>query len=127
MQHINKPFAPFGAIFSQYKHLPIKPKFTVYLFCGVDAVKEARKMLERGSLALCVPPKRDFNEYRWELAGMHVLIFNTGSMSELGLVKIAHGVLSHGAKIAGVYSEDTVLRLHTLKKELSHERHANSR
>lgn len=118
MQHENKPFAPFGAVFYQLCQSSVKISFTVFLYVGKDAVKEARSSLAKGQIALCLPHPKSMSDYRWSLAGKKVIIYNTGSMSELGLLKISHGVLSHGASIAAVYSEETGVKLHKLKKEL---------
>lgn len=123
METINKPFAPFGAMFHQLLSQKIKIKYAPFLFCGKYAYQEAKASVEHGQLALCLPMGCSFESYAWPIHGMRLIIYDTGSMSSLGLYKLAHGVLKQGASVAAIHSPNKlVVDVFTLrlKKELQH-------
>ncbi len=126
MQNINKPFAPFGAIFKQLRLELPKLKTCPYLFCGKNAYADCKAMWEQGHIALCLPQDKSIGDYQWELQGLNIILFDTGSMSAIGLKRIAYDILCLGSEIVCIHSAmQPVVSLNQLKKELvSHGRNA---
>ena len=119
MQSENKPFAPFGAIFAQLLAQKIQLKYAPFFFCGRYAYQEAKKVIETGQLALCLPIEQPFNHFSWPINGLRLILYDTGSMSSLGLSRLAYDLLNEGAKTVGVFSDQRrTTDIFTLKKEL---------
>ena len=115
----NKPFAPYGAILHLIQAQQIKLKTHLYFFCGKDAQIEAKKFYEGGQLALCLPLGQRFENYKWPLIGLRIILYDTGKMSSLGLSKLAYSILKEGADLVAVYSEQNIgTEVYQLKKEL---------
>lgn len=119
MQSENKPFAPFGAIFHQLLTQKIKLKYAPFFFCGRYAYQEAKKVVESGQLALCLPIEQSFNHFSWPIDSLRLILYDTGSMTSLGLSKLAYDLLNEGASTVAVYSDQKrTTDIFTLKKEL---------
>lgn len=121
METLNKPFAPFGAIFHQIQSQKIKLKYAPFFFCGRYAYQEAKNAIQKGQLALCLPMGHAFDDFAWPIQGMRLIIFDTGQMSPMGLARLAYAVLNEGAEVAVIYSEQELATnafTLKLKKEL---------
>lgn len=119
MKTENKPFAPFGVLLHHITSSEIKLKYAPFLFCGKYAYEEAKKTWESGQAALCLPIERRFDDYSWPVAGLRIILFDTGSMSSLGLSKIAYGILKEGASLAAIFSDKKLATdVYKLKKDL---------
>lgn len=128
METVNKPFAPFSILFHQIAMQKIRLTYSPYFFVGAYAYQEAKKSVERGQLAFCLPAGHSVTDYDWPVAGLRLLLFDTGGMSALGLSKLSFHLLKLGAELVCTYSEgnkpDTV-DIHALKKEFNHARQRN--
>lgn len=123
MKTENKPFAPFGELLHQVLSKNIKLNYSPFFFCGKYAYEEAKKSLASGQLALCLPVGQAFDHYSWPVTGLRIIVYDTGSMSSLGLSKLAYSLLKQGAQVVGVYTPQKISTdVFTLKKDLSHGR-----
>ncbi len=121
MKTENKPFAPFGALLHHLVSLKIKLKYSPFLFCGKYAYEEAKKTWEGGQAALCLPIGHPFDDYSWPIDGLKIILFDTGSMSSLGLSKITYSILKEGATLAAIFSHQKLATdVFKLKKDLQH-------
>ncbi len=105
METINKPFAPFGAIFHQLLSQNIRPKYAPFFFCGQYAYEEAKKIVEHGQFAFCLPIGQRFENFNWSIKGLRLVLYDTGGMSSLGVSKLAYSLLKNGAELIAIYSE----------------------
>lgn len=106
MQQVMKPFPPFGAVLHQLQAANIKVNFSPYIFCGKDALAEARIMNGRGQLALCLPYKTNAADYKWPINTLSIILFDTGETTENYLKITALTLLSEGARQVCLYRLD---------------------
>ena len=124
MQIETKPFAPFGAILDQLLSENIKPRNSIFLYCGKIAESEAKKSLANGHIALCLPYGKTVSDYRWSIQGLRLIVYDTGSMSSINLKRISYELLKLGAHMVVVQSAMTTpIDIHILKKDSSNVRH----
>lgn len=104
MQNITKPFAPFCAVIHQIK-AEINPwTHSLFVYVGADAYEQARQSWQNGTCCICIPPTRRVTDYQWSVQEMSLVIVDTGSMTGLGLKRMAHDLLMQGAKIVAIHS-----------------------
>lgn len=119
MQQINKPFAPFGAVIHQLrcelKHFNTAP----FLYVGRYAEVQAKRSWENGQIALCLPMGSQISHYRWPIDGLNLVVIDTGSMSGLGLKRIAYDLLKLNVEMVVVHTDmKPVVDIFQLKKDL---------
>ena len=122
MKTENKPFAPFSALFHQARLQDIKPKYSLFFYCGKYAVREAKNSFETGQFALCLPAGHNILDYQWDVADLRLILYDTGSMSALGIKKISYELLKLGAVMVCTYSEANLpntVNIYELKKEFA--------
>lgn len=99
-----KPFPPFGAILSQLIKANIPPSYSIYVFCGKDAWREARAMNMQSQFTLCLPPDNAPEDYQWPVSGLSLIVYDTGSISVESLHQIIITLLNQGAKQITLHS-----------------------
>lgn len=96
---------PFAELMQAFIKLSIEYKTHITIFCGKSAWKSAKDYISHGSLALCLPPADNPEDYSWPVNGFNIILFDTGSMSLLGLKRAAYSLLKGGAKLVHIYSD----------------------
>lgn len=103
MQHGFKPFSPYGQLLHDLRSAQPNLNYAPYVFCGRFAIAEARKMLASGLICLALPPNTKVSDYRWSVAGLPLILFDSGEISARELKKIAYALLKEKAKQVCVY------------------------
>ena len=106
MQQGFKPFAPFGQLLHDLRLIEPNLKYSPYIFCGSDSLLDARKMLSGGVLCMALPPHTSVTNYRWSIANLSLILFDSGEMYQEDLKFIALALLDEGAKQVCVYATD---------------------
>ena len=119
MQTINKPFAPFGAVIHQLRLELKNIKTSLFLYVGRYAEIEARKSWEGGNASLCLPIGWQACNYAWPIEGLKIIVVDTGSMTGLGLKKIAYELLKAGSELVVIHTDTKpMVDIFQLKKDL---------
>lgn len=123
MQNISKPFAPFGAVIHQLRQQLPLIKTSLYFFVGRFAYDEAKKFWENGQASFCLPMGKNLIDFEWPIEGLNLILFDTGSMSNLHLSRLSLDLLKLNAKVVCIHSEKNESAIiHTFKKELRYDR-----
>jgi hypothetical protein len=114
---------PFGNVLLAYQKETIRLQFPLYIFVGRTAFKDACESKKVGILCTCLPYGEDFNNYDWPVNDQHVIIYDTGKSSAIGIKKFCYHLQKVSKpRVIFVHSEDLPLQVYNMK-ELNNGQH----
>lgn len=115
MQQGIKPFPPFGAILNQMNLSNVKPRNSIFVYCGDDSWHYAKTSNNNLTFALCLPPDKNPNEYKWPVKGQSLIICDTGNTSQPNLRLLALCLLEAEARQVCIFTEqNTVIDIYNV-------------
>lgn len=104
MQTSAKSFAPFGAELHKLRTTNKYFDSCPYLFVGKNAIEEAKSFFESGFISLCLPMGKSIGDYMWPVHDLKIILYDTGSMANLGIKRIAYDLLKLGASVVVLFN-----------------------
>lgn len=105
MQNLLLP--PFGRVLLAYQQESIRLDFTIYIFVGKNARKEAVSCKKTGTLCSFLPYGESSKKYKWPIKEQKIIVLDTGFSRHIELKKICHHLLNvYQPRVIFLHSED---------------------